>query len=125
MRVPEALKIIRYNIFYNSCFLMNYYEKDGKEILKEIIINCGGYIYDNKNKEKNNNDMKLFFVCSTEDYNLNKDDIKKEKIRMKNVKVVSDIYIINSFFFMTNLENELDNPQYCFDLNDEEDFDNY
>ena len=61
MRVPEALKIIRYNIFYNSCFLMNYYEKDGKEILKEIIINCGGYIYDNKNKEKNNNDMKLFF----------------------------------------------------------------
>ena len=44
---------------------------------------------------------------------------------MENAKVVSDKYIINSFYFMTNLENELDNPQYCLDLNDNDNFENY
>ena len=117
MRVPEALKMIRYNIFYNSCFNLNFYEKNGKEILKEIIKNCGGIILENKNQIK---DMKLFIVCSVDDYNKYKDEINKERIWMENVKVVSDKYIINSFFFMTNLESELNDPQYCLDLKDKD-----
>ena len=123
MRVPEALKIIRFNIFYNSCFNMNFYNKKGKEILIEIIKNCGGVILENKNQFKK--DMKLYFVCFCDDYNKFKDEINKEKSWMENAKVVSDKYIINSFYFMTNLENELDNPQYCLDLNDNDNFENY
>ena len=61
MRVPEALKIIRYNIFYNSCFNLDFSVKKGKEILSEIIKNCGGVILENKNQFKK--DMKLYFVC--------------------------------------------------------------
>ena len=44
---------------------------------------------------------------------------------MENYKVVSEKYILNSFFFMTNLEDELNNSEYCFDLKDEDNFDNY
>ena len=123
MRVPEALKMIRYNIFYNSCFNMNFYGKKGKEILIEIIKNCGGIILENKNQSIK--DMKLFIVCSLDEYNKYKEEIKKERNWMENAKVVSDVYILNSFFFMTNLENELNDPQYCFDIKDEDNYDDY
>ena len=123
MRVPEALKIIRYNIFYNSCFNLDFYVKKGKEILSEIIKNCGGVILVNKYQYKK--DMKLYFVCFCDDYGKYKEEINKEKIWMENAKVVSDKYIINSFYFMTNLENELNNHQYCLDLNNNDNFENY
>ena len=123
MRVPEALKMIRYNIFYNSGFNLNFYAKSGKEILKEIIKNCGGIILENKKQIIK--DMKLFIVCSSDEYNQKKEEIKKEGIWMENAKVVSDIYILDSFYFMTNLENELNNPQYCLDLKGEDNYDDY
>ena len=133
MCVPEALKLIRYNIFYNSCFDLSFYKKESLDIfidikepiniLSEIIKNCGGIIYNERDKNKIKG-MKFFFVCTSENYQKYKEDIKKAKIGKENTKVVSDKYILNSFYFMTNLENELgDNPQYCFDFNDEDDFD--
>ena len=123
--VPDALKIIRYNIFYNCCFNLNFYKannqhKKDKDILKDIIITCGGIIYEQK-KYKENNDMKYYIVCTNDEYKLNKEDIKKRKILIGDSKVISDEYIINSFFFMT----KLDNTEYYFDINDENDFDNY
>ena len=36
--VPKALKLIRYNIFYNSCFNLNY-ANNGKSALEDIIVN--------------------------------------------------------------------------------------
>ena len=123
MRVPEALKMIRYNIFYNSCFNLNFYGKKGKEILIEIIKNCGGIYLENENQIIK--DMKLFIVCSLDEYNKYKDEIKKERNWMENAKVVSDMYILNSFFFMTNLENELNDPQYCLDIEGEDNYDDY
>ena len=122
--IPEALKLIRYDIFYNSYFNLNYYEKKGKEILKEIIKICGGIIFDKNNKKELNNN-KSFFVCSFDDYYKYQEEIEKEKLVLENFRVISDKYIINSFYFMTNLENELDNPQYCLDIKDNENFDDY
>ena len=44
---------------------------------------------------------------------------------METFKVVSDIYILDSFYFMTNLENELNDQQYCLDLEGEDNYDDY
>ena len=130
--VPESLKIIRYNIFYNCSFNLNFYKKTPQKkqnerdvnIPKHIIINCGGIIYD-ENNFKGYTNYKYYFVCTKDDYKKNKDEINKQKIGKKSCKVISDEFIINSFFFMTYLGNENNNSKYCLDLNDEDDFDNY
>ena len=129
---PESLKIIRYNIFYNCSFNLNFYKKTPQKkqnerdvnILKHIIINCGGIIYD-ENNFKGYTNYKYYFVCTKDNYKKNKDEINKQKIGKKSCKVISDEFIINSFFFMTYLGNENNNSKYCLDLNDEDDFDNY
>ena len=69
--------------------------------------------------------MKLFIVCSSDEYNQKKEEIKRERIWMETFKVVSDIYILDSFYFMTNLENELNDQQYCLDLEGEDNYDDY
>ena len=129
--VPDALKIIRYNIFYSCSFNLNFYKKTQQNqnekdinILKHIIINCGGLICD-KNNFKGYTNYKYYFVCTKDDYKKNKEEINKQKIGKKNCKVITDEYIINSFFFMTNLENENNNSKYYPDFNDKDDFDNY
>jgi len=130
--VPESLKIIRYNIFYNCSFNLNFYKKTPQKkqnerdvnILKHIIINCGGIICD-ENNFKGYTNYKYYFVCTKDDYKKNKDEINKQKIGKKSCKVISDEFIINSFFFMTYLGNENNNSKYCLDLNEEDDFDNY
>lgn len=128
--VPDALKIIRYNIFYNCCFNLSFYKQQQQQkqkeidILKDIIKNCGGMICDKTNNDEYYN-MKYYFVCTNEDYKKNKEEINKQKIGKKNSKVISDEFIINSFFFMTNLENDDNNEKYYLDSNDKDDFDNY
>ena len=124
MNANEALKMIRYDIFYNYCFNLNYYDKNRRNILEKIIENCGGTIINNKNQNQLNK-MKLLFVCTEEDYNNNKDEIKKEQFLMDNSKVISDKYILDSYFFMTNLDKELDNSKYYLDNDNEENFDDY
>ena len=44
IHVPDALKLIRYNIFNKTYFSLIFYNGEGKEILKDIIENCGGQI---------------------------------------------------------------------------------
>ena len=112
INVQDALKLIRYNIFYNRYFNLKYY-KGEKAILKEIILNCGGQVIEaNKLSENNNNS---FYICRKADFSSLKEKIRKELISNKELKVVTDKYILDSFYFMTNLENEINKPDYSLD----------
>jgi len=112
INVQDAIKLIRYNVFYNSYFNLKYY-KGEKIILKEIILNCGGQIIETNKETKNNN--KLFYICRKDDYSSSKEKIEKELMCYKESKVVTERYILDSFFFMTNLESEINDPDYSFD----------
>ena len=120
--ISEILKLIRYNIFFEIYFNLKFYEGEGKYILKDIIENCGGEIIEeNKNNIFNNDNKKIFYVCKKEDYSFLKDKIKKELMEYKNSKIVTEKYVLDSFYFMTNLENELNESEYF--INDNEDYD--
>ena len=125
IHVSDIIKFIRYNIFYKIYFNLKFYNGEGKDILIYTIESCGGEIFDEKN---NNKDYKLFFVCRKDDFSELRDKIEKELLIYEEALVVSDKYIVDSFYFMTNLENELNEPEYVlFNKNKENDnaFDNY
>ena len=114
--ISIILNLIRYNIFHQTYFNLKYYNNNPNNrlsILSDIIECCGGQIY--KEKENNNNNIKILFVCAEEDYSFFKDKIKKDLIIYENSKLINDKYIIDSFYFMTNLEKEIDSPEYSFE----------
>jgi len=127
IHVSDIIKFIRYNIFYKNYFSLKFYKGEGKNILIDTIEACGGEIFNERNNIK---DYKLFFVCRKDDYSKLRDKIEKELFLYENALVVSDKYIVDSFYFMTNLEDELNDPEYLlFNKNKENDndndFDNY
>ena len=125
IHVPDIIKFIRYNIFYKNYFNLKFYKSVRKDILIDTIEACGGEIF---KKGNNNQDYKLFFVCRKDDYSKLRDAIEKELLLYEDALVVSDKYIADSFYFMTNLEEELNDPEYLlFNKNKENDndFDNY
>ena len=114
--ISVILKLIRYNIFYQTYFNLKYYNNNPNNrlsTLSDIIECCGGQIY--KEKENNNNNIKILFVCTKEDYSSFKDKIKNDLIIYENSKLINDKFIIDSFYFMTNLEKEIDSPEYSLD----------
>ena len=122
--ISDAIKLIRYNIFYKSIFSLKYYKGvyDGKEYLKNIIENCGGEIIKENKINKEDENYKLFFICRRDDYYKFKDKIEKDLKIFKNSKVVNDKYILDSFYFMTNLEKELDSNEYSLKNEDDLNF---
>lgn len=129
VHVSDALQLIRFNIFYNKHFCLKYYRDNSNnrlDILKNIIESCGGQIFEENIKTKSQKDYKiLFFVCSKENYFSVLDNIKKDLVIYENSKVISDKYIVDSLFFMTNLENEIDLPEYSFSNPNNDDFSHY
>ena len=115
IHAPDALKLIRYNIFFKRYFIIDLYLGEGKDILKDIIETCGGEIYDG-NKIKKIKDEKIFIVCRKDDYNLLKEKIKRVMLMNNNSILVTEKFVVDCLFFMTNLENEADDPEYFFDL---------
>jgi hypothetical protein len=112
INVPDVIKLIRYNIFYNRYFCLKFY-KGEKSILKDIIENCGGQIFDDNKQNKNN--VKIFYICKKDDYSSLKDKIKERLISNKESKIVTEKYILDSFYFMTNLEDEINDSEYSCD----------
>ena len=122
--VFDVIKLIRYNIFYKTYFSLKFYKGEGIEILQDTIECCGGEII-NEEKINQNINNKIFFICRKKDYSSLEQKIKKELILYENSMVVSEKYVLDSFYFMTNLENELKEPEYSFSNGEEDQFDNY
>lgn len=127
IHVRDALKLIRYNIFHKEYFCLNFYKGEGKDILIDIIENCGGKIYIENNENNINDDIidKIFIICRKEDYQKQEDRIKKELFIKKNSKIVTEKFILDSFYFLTNLEDEIDNPEYFINNDNNDEYSNY
>ena len=122
IHVSDIIKFIRYNIFYKNYFNLKFYFSE-KNILTHTIEFCGGEIFDEKNKKQ---DYKLYYVCRKNDFSKIRDVIEKELLIYEDALVVSDKYIVDSFYFMTNLEDELNDSEYLlFNKSKDNDFDNY
>ena len=122
MNIPEIIKLIRFHSLFNQYFYLKFLTKEKAVLIEKIIKVCGGDIY----KEENNDTKtgKIFLVCSRDDYNI--DPFKKESVKRflkfnRNFTAITEKYVLDSYYFMTNLEDNCKDSEYALEKDDEGD----
>lgn len=114
--IPEAIKLVRLNALNGKNFYLKYLTDEQKEILADVIKVCGGNIILN---ESNVPDSEIIFVvCSKQRYSYLKNPIIKEINDHKNYYLINERFILDSYYFMTDLEGNYRDIEYSFTQDD-------
>ena len=115
----ESIKLIRLNIFYEKYFYLKYVSKERIKILSDIIEICGGEIVE-PDESISYKMTSVYLVCSMNIYEKEKDNISNEKAKNTKYRIVNEKFILNSYYYMTNLEDDYHDgeydPDYCLNL---------
>ena len=109
--IPTSIKLIRNCTLANLKFDLRYLSYDQKNILIDMVKACGGIIFE-KEKEKKDYEEKIYLVASKMLYELKKDEIKKELEENSFYILINEKYILDTYYFMTNLIDEINDPEY-------------
>ena len=109
--IPTSIKLIRNCTLTNQKFDLRYLSYDQKNILIDMVKACGGIIFE-KEKDKKDYDEKIYLVASKMLYELKKDEINKELEENSFYILVNEKYILDTYYFMTNLIDEINDPEY-------------
>ncbi len=123
VEISIAIKMIRMSTLANMKFDLKYLEsKKEWEILKEIIECCGGIIF-NKNNIKPNSDVikeneKIYLIISYKVYDsgVREAEIKKDLKENPYYAVVNEKYILDSYYLMANLKDQINTTEYTYDI---------
>lgn len=123
VEISIAIKMIRMSTLANMKFDLKYLEsKKEWEILKEIIECCGGIIF-NKNNIKPKTDVikeneKIYLIISYKVYDsgVREAEIKKDLKENPYYAVVNEKYILDSYYLMTNLKDQINTTEYTYDI---------
>ena len=122
MCIPDIIRLIRFHCLFNQYFYLKFLTKEKADLIEKIIIVCGGNIYKNENNDTNIG--KIFLVCSRDDYN--DDSFKKASVKRylkfnRNFVAITEKYVLDSYYFMTNLEDNCKDLEYALEKDDEGD----
>jgi len=109
--IPTSIKLIRNCTLANLKFDLRYLSYDQKNILVDMVKACGGIIFE-KEKDKKDYEEKIYLVASKMLYELKKDEIKKELIDNPFYILINEKFILDTYYFMTNLIDEINDPEY-------------
>ena len=107
--ISEAIMLIRLNVLYKKYFYLKYINKDNIDILSHIIKICGGEIIE-PDESIEFAMKKKFLVCSFDVYEKERKIILEEK--KDNYLLVNEKFILDCYYFMTDLEDEYENKEY-------------
>ena len=109
--IVNAIKLVRFNSLYGMKFDLSYImEEKQKNTLEDMIMVCGGTIY---NEKLFGEDDKVFYVCSNNIF-IKKHNEIMNKINDKICGVLKEKFIIDSYYFMTNIKDRVSDDDYCF-----------
>ena len=112
-----AIKLIKICTLNNMKFDLKYLAYDQKCILTDMIKVCGGVIYDKNYNYSNNDKEKIYLVASRRIYEFKKEEIKEELKKNKNYFLINERFILDTYYFMTDIRNNINDPEYIYDLN--------
>ena len=106
-----AIKLIKICTLNNMVFDLKHLADDQKLILSDMIKVCGGMIYD-KNYNYINNKEKIYLVISKRFYESKKEKIKVDLQQNKNYILINEKFILDTYYFMTDIRNHINDPEY-------------
>ena len=111
--IPLCIKLIRISTLANMIFDLKYLAYDQKNILTDMVITCGGIIFE---KDYRDNDEKIYLVASKRLYEFKSrnEEIKKDLSRNPYYILINERFILDTYYFMTNLKDYINDPEYTF-----------
>ena len=109
----DAIKLLRLNSLNGKCFYLKYLNPLQKNILTDIIVVCGGEIINEPDESISIMMKKIFLVCSMEYFDKNNWEIEEELKKHSNFILVNEKFVLDSYYFMTDLENGYMDSEYC------------
>ena len=108
----ETLLLIRLNVLYKKYFYLKYVNKQRINILSGIINICGGEIIEPDESIEFKIKKKIFLVCSFEIYEKERNNILNEVNENSNYLLVNEKFVLDCYYFMTDLADEYQNKEY-------------
>lgn len=115
--ISEAIKLVRLNALNGKIFYLKYLNEEQRTILKDIIRVCGGDIYyPGKGYDEfvESKTKRIFLVASKRQYELMKNKIKIECDNHPNYILINERFILDSYYFMTDLGESYRDNEYSF-----------
>ena len=112
-----AIKLIKICTLNKMKFDLKYLAYDQRCILTDMIKVCGGIIYDKNYNYSNNDEEKIYIVACKRIYEFKKEEIKEELKKNKNYVLINEKFILDTYYFMTDIRNNINDPEYIYDLN--------
>ena len=112
--IPLAIKLIRISTLNNMKFDLKYLSYDQKCVLTDLVKVCGGIVYE---KDYRLDDEKVYLVASKRIYEYKKDDITKDLLLNPFYILINERFILDTYYFMTNIKDNINDPEYSFDEN--------
>ena len=116
INIPLAIKLIRISTLSYMKFYLKYLDFSQKVILADMVKVCGGSIYDGKHREE---DEKIYLVTSKRTgYKFKKGEIDKEIADNPFYILINEKFILDTYYFLTNLKENINDPEYIFSGSD-------
>jgi hypothetical protein len=112
----DAIKLLRLNSLNGKVFYLKYLNLQQKTILEDIVKVCGGEIINEPDESINVMMKKIFLVCSMENYDKFRNEIKEQLKKYSNFVLINEKFILDSYYFMTDLENNFRDIEYSPEL---------
>lgn len=122
LEISDAIKLVRLNALNGKQFYLKFLNDEQKNILRDIIGVCGGEIYYPPiGDEESIIDLtkKIFLVVSKREYTLREKEIYGEIDKHKNFVLINEKFILDSYYFMTDLGESYKDKEYTDFVEDE------
>ena len=122
LEISDAIKLVRLNALNGKQFYLKFLNDEQKNILRDIIGVCGGEIYYPPiGDEESIIDLtkKIFLVVSKREYSLREKEIYSEIDKHKNFVLINEKFILDSYYFMTDLGESYKDKEYTDFVDDE------
>ena len=112
-----AIKLMKICTLNNMKFDLKYLAYDQKCILTDMIKVCGGILYDKNYNYSSDDKERIYLVASKRIYEFKKEEIKEELKKNKKYLLINERFILDTYYFMTDIRNNINDPEYIFDIN--------